>query len=221
MKFQKSLLLIVGLAVALFILFYSCKNKSKSITNETSSVSPALDGSGEIYLVDTTASIIEWIGSTPGNYQHNGIIGFSQGKFTVKDNRLTSGKFTIDINSINNLDQQGKDKANLENHLKEKDFFEVEKYPSGNFEITGIQTDSVGQKIIGNLTLKGVTNSIEFAAQVKIDEKSIFAETSIFTIDRTKWGIVYNSGIIGTLKDDLINDAISLKLKIVAAKLVQ
>jgi len=93
-----------------------------------------------------------------------------------------------------------------------------EKFPFGSFEITGIRSDSTGEKIVGNLTLKEKTNSIEIPAKVKIDEKYVVAETPTFTIDRTKWGIVYNSGIIGTIKDDLINDEISLKLKIVASK---
>jgi polyisoprenoid-binding protein YceI len=142
----------------------------------------------------------------------------SAGQFTVSNNQLTSGKFTININSIANLDQTGKDKTNLEGHLKNEDFFEVEKFPFGSFEITAVRSDSTGEKILGNLTLKQKTNAIEIPVKLKIDEKFVLAETPTFTIDRTKWGIVYNSGIIGTIKDDLINDEISLKLKIVASK---
>jgi polyisoprenoid-binding protein YceI len=218
MKLTKSISLAVGLCIAALISFYACKNKSTETTNETNTTSTKLDGSGEIYLVDTIQSVIEWEGATPGGYKHNGTIKLSNGQFTVKDNQLTSGKFTIDINSIANLDQAGKDKTNLEGHLKEKDFFEAEKFPFGTFEITEIKSDSTGQKVVGNLTLKKITNGIQIPTQLKIDEKSVYAETSTFTIDRTKWGIVYNSGIIGTIKDDLINDDISLKLKIVAAK---
>jgi polyisoprenoid-binding protein YceI len=216
MKAKKILSLASGIAIAALLLFYACKNKA--VTNEVAVVQSVMDGSGEVYEVDTTQSIIEWEGSTPTNYKHNGTLQLSSGQFTVKDKQLTSGKFTIDINSINNLDQTGKDKTNLEDHLKEKDFFEVEKYPFGTFEITEVKNDSTGQSIIGNLTLKKATNSIQIPAKLKIDDSSIYAETSTFTIDRTKWGIVYSSGVIGTIKDDLINDAISLKLKIAATK---
>jgi polyisoprenoid-binding protein YceI len=196
---------------------YSCKTKNES-TNTLPTPAPNLDGTGEIYLVDTVTSVIEWTGATPGNYKHIGIMRLSNGQFTVSNNQLTSGKFTININSISNTDQTGKDKMNLESHLKNQDFFEVEKFPFGKFEMTAVQTDSAGQTIVGNLTLKEQTNSIEIPVVLKIDEKFILAETPTFTIDRTRWGIVYNSGIIGTIKDDLINDAISLKIKIVAAK---
>jgi polyisoprenoid-binding protein YceI len=211
MKLNKSLSLTLGIVVAMLIMFYSCKSKTPVEVTEAESVTTTLAGSGEIYLVDTVTSVIEWVGATPGNYKHNGTIKLSKGQFTVNNNQLTSGEFTININSITNLDQQGKDKTNLEGHLKEKDFFEVEKFPFGNFKITG-------QKVIGNLTLKDKTNSIAIPVTLVINEKSVSAETPSFTIDRTKWGIVYNSGIIGTIKDDLINDEIELKMKIVAGK---
>ncbi len=220
MKFKKSLSLVVGLFIATLILFYACKGKISEPKNDIGLASPTMDGSGEVYLVDTATSIIEWVGSAPGDYKHSGTIKLSDGRFTVKDNQLTSGKFTININSVNNTDQQGKDKTNLEGHLKNKDFFEVEKFPFGSFNITEIKTDSTGQKVTGNLTLKQVTNSIQIPTTIKVDEKFVLAETSTFSIDRTKWGIVYHSGIIGTIKDDLINDEIILKMKIVATKVI-
>jgi polyisoprenoid-binding protein YceI len=217
MNLKKRLLIVSGAFVALLVFFYACKTKTEA-SHSDSTPAAILNGTGDVYLVDTLTSVIEWVGATPGNYQHNGIIRLSAGQFTVNNNQLTSGKFTININSITNLDQTGKDKTNLEGHLKNEDFFEVEKFPFGNFEITAIRSDSTGEKIVGNLTLKEKTNSIEIPAKVKIDEKYVLAETPTFTIDRTKWGIVYNSGIIGTIKDDLINDEISLRLKIVAAR---
>ncbi len=207
----------LGLAVAI----YGCGKKSQEVTTESGAAANTLDGSGEVYLVDTLVSVIEWTGGTPTNYKHNGNMRLKEGRFTVNENLLTSGKFTIDINSINNLDQTGKDKSNLEQHLKEADFFEVGKFPLGNFEITQTKTDSTGQKVVGNLTLKGKTNSIEIPVTLTIDDKTISAETPEFTIDRTKWGIVYQSGIIGTLKNDLINDEVIIKLKIIANKQVQ
>jgi polyisoprenoid-binding protein YceI len=218
---SKKWMLGLGLAVAIGIAFVGCGKKNQEVSTESGAAANTLDGSGDTYLVDTVASVIEWIGGTPTNYKHTGNLRLKDGKFTANENRLTSGKFTISINSINNLDQSGKDKSNLEEHLKNSDFFEVEKFPFGQFEITQTKTDSTGQKVIGNLTLKGKTNTIEIPVTLLIDENKISAETPEFVIDRTKWGIVYQSGIIGTLKDDLINDEIIIKLKIVANKQVQ
>lgn len=218
MNLKQRILIVSGTFVALLLFFYACKTKTEAINSE-STPAAVLNGKGDVYLVDTLTSVIEWVGATPGNYQHNGTIRLSAGQFTVSDNQLTGGKFTININSITNLDQTGKDKTNLEGHLKNEDFFEVEKFPFGSFEITAIRSDSTGERIVGNLTLKEKTNTIEIPVKLKIDEKFVLAETPTFTIDRTKWGIVYNSGIIGTIKDDLINDEISLRLKIVASKI--
>jgi polyisoprenoid-binding protein YceI len=218
---SKKWMLGLGLAVAIAIAFVGCGKKNQEVATESGAAVNTLDGSGDVFLVDTIASIIEWTGGTPTNYKHTGNLRLKGGQFTAKENRLTSGKFTIDINSINNLDQTGKDKSNLEEHLKNSDFFEVEKFPFGQFEITQTKTDSTGQKVIGNLTLKGKTNSIEIPVTIRIDENTISAETPEFVIDRTKWGVVYQSGIIGTLKDDLINDEVIIKLKIAANRQVQ
>jgi polyisoprenoid-binding protein YceI len=218
---NKTWIIGLGLAIAMGIAVYGCGKKTQEVATESGAAATTLDGSGEVYLVDTLVSVIEWTGGTPTNYKHTGNIRLKEGRFTANENQLTSGKFTIDINSINNIDQTGKDKLNLEKHLKEADFFEVGKFPLGSFEITQTKTDSTGQKVIGNLTLKGKTNSIEIPLRLIIDEKTISAETPEFTINRTKWGVVYQSGIIGTLKNDLINDEVIIKLKIIATKQVQ
>lgn len=204
-----------GIAIALISLFFGC-NKKKSLTQAEAVNSSPLDGAGNAYVVDTTASVIEWIGSTPGNYKHTGTIKLMSGKLTAKDDHLTGGSFVINMNSILNTDQTGKDKSNLEKHLKNGDFFEVEKFPFGDFKLTNAETESSSQSITGNLTLKSITKSIQIPIELKIEDQTLTAQTPMFSIDRTKWGVVYSSGIIGTLKDDLINDEISLKIKIVA-----
>jgi polyisoprenoid-binding protein YceI len=215
MKHKKAQMVAAGIAIALISLFFSC-NKKKSLTQAGAVDSSPLDGAGNAYVVDTTASVIEWIGSTPGNYKHTGTIKLMSGKLTAKDDHLTGGSFVINMNSILNTDQTGKDKSNLEKHLKNGDFFEVEKFPFGDFKLTNAETESSSQSITGNLTLKSITKSIQIPIELKIEDQTLTAQTPMFSIDRTQWGIVYSSGIIGTLKDDLINDEISLKIKIVA-----
>lgn len=211
---NKSFLLALGVILALGISIHGCNTKRRS--TENSVAANTLDGSGESYTVDTLTSVIEWIGSTPTNHTHTGTLKLKSGKLTANQNRLTGGNFVIDIRSVNNTDQSGQDKLDLENHLKNSDFFEVEKFPTGGFEITKI--DSPGQKITGNLTLKGKTNAIEIPVTLRIDDKSITVESKEFSIDRTRWGIVYSSGVIGTLKDDLINDEVLIKIKLIAAR---
>ena len=109
--------------------------------------------------VDTDASVINWEGYKPGQYGHQGTIKLQGGELNVKNGMPESGNFVIDITSLANTDLEDPEKrANLEGHLKSGDFFEVEKFPTGAFEMTGVaslQGDSTAtMKITGNLTLK-------------------------------------------------------------------
>ena len=99
----------------------------------------------KLYEVDTIASAIQWMGSKPTG-SHSGTIGLSKGEIFVKSDSVATGKFTINMKSITVTDpKEGKDKVNLENHVKglgdkmnEDHFFNVNKYPTGYFEITGL-----------------------------------------------------------------------------------
>ncbi len=69
-----------------------------------------------------------------------------------------------------------KNRTNLENHLKgtvegkETDFFNVKKFPTATFEITGL-TEENGKKMLqGNLTIKEETKHIQFPVNTNIDE---------------------------------------------------
>jgi hypothetical protein len=38
--------------------------------------------------------------------------------------------------------------------------------------------------------------------------------TPSFTIDRTQWEVMYDAGILGTAKDDIISDEIGLQINL-------
>ena len=67
-----------------------------------------------------------------------------EGTFKANDSIIESGNFTIDMMSIEVTDLEGDDKKSLEAHLKgtvegkEGDFFNVLKYPTANFVVTGV-----------------------------------------------------------------------------------
>lgn len=195
---------------------------SKKPAEAESKIETAATLSGELYKLDTVNSVIEWIGSAPGDYKHNGIVKFSQGSVSVDADALTSVDLTVSMNSITSVDQSGEDKMHLEDHLKNKDFFEVEQFPVGRFQLVRASrvNDSLGYslQVEGNLTLKNITRPVSFRATSKKDERGFTAESVPFNINRTHWDIVYHSGVIGTVKDKLINDNITLKVKLVAIK---
>lgn len=53
-----------------------------------------------------------------------------------------------------------------DNHLRSKDFFEVETYPEMTFKSTKVEKKGKGLMITGDFTMKGVTKSISFPARV-------------------------------------------------------
>jgi len=108
----------------------------------------------------------------------------------------SSSKFscTVDISSIN-TNNSGRDK-----HLKNKDFFDAEKYPTMKFESTSVAVVSASKiNITGNLTIKDVTKKVTFETAVsEKGGKTIFSSTLLLN------RINYNVGEASwTLANDL------------------
>jgi polyisoprenoid-binding protein YceI len=110
-------------------------------------------------------------------------------------------------------DADGSDR--LVGHLKSDDFFGVEKYPVSLLVITGSESFDNGTAIVkGNLTIKGVTNPVEFkATTMKKDNGTWFFANIV--VDRTKYNIRYGSGsFIANLGDKVIYDEFKLKVSL-------
>ncbi len=99
------------------------------------------------------------------------------------------------------------DSEKLTGHLKNEDFFSVDTMPESKF--VGTVTDGT---VTGDLTLHGVTKQLSFPATVSIDAATVSAETE-FTINRQDFGVSYPGK-----PDDLIQDSVVLKVKLVAAR---
>lgn len=172
------------------------------------------------YSIDMEASKINWVGSKPTG-QHTGTVKLSDGELLVEGEELVGGTFVLDMNTIANEDLDGEQKGKLEGHLKTGDFFEVEKFPTATFEVTGVEaaTDNpdATHSITGNLTMKGTTKSVTIPATVEMTEEGLVATTPKFTINRTEWGVNFKSGILGTPKDKAIHDEIGLQISLKAA----
>ncbi|MDY8134129.1 YceI family protein [Aquimarina sp. 2201CG5-10] len=222
---MKIKLLMSSMLVASATIFFSCKgekkNETEAATAETVKEAPV---SAITYTVDTNASIIEWIGSKPLE-NHTGTIKLSKGALTAKEGALESGTFTINMSSIAVTDLEGDGKASLEGHLKgaskenEDHFFNVSKFPTASFEITGITAKEGKKYLEGNLTIKGITKNISFPAATSIEGDTMTLSTETFTIDRTQWGVNYASkSIFGDIGEKFIKDDIQLKVSLKAKK---
>lgn len=150
-------------------------------------------------------STVVWKGYKVGG-EHTGTINLKSGALVFDDTTLTGGTFTIDMTSINTTDLKGDYKGKLDGHLKSDDFFGVEEFPTATLEITSASTNGKEYNVKANITIKGITEAIEFP--MTITENSAKA---ILQIDRTKHKITYKSpSLLETLKDKAIYDEFDL-----------
>ena len=155
-----------------------------------------------------TQSKIEWVGKKIVG-SHSGTIDLQKGTLVLKNGQVKGGKFVIDMKSINVTDISGDSKKGLEGHLKNEDFFDVEKYPTSTLEFKKITNLGDGKyKVTANLTLKGITKSITFQLNAKNNKASAELE-----IDRTQFGIKYKSGtFVEGLGDKAIKDNFDISI---------
>jgi polyisoprenoid-binding protein YceI len=157
---------------------------------------------------DTAKTRLNWLGEKVTG-QHTGTIKLQSGWLTFSENKIVSGEFLIDMASLKESDGN----TRLEGHLKSDDFFSAGKFPVSKLVLKGSDSFEKGSAVVrGELTIKGVTNPIEFkAAMQKKDDGTWFYANIV--IDRTKYNIKYGSGsFFDNLGDKTIYDEFKLKV---------
>ncbi len=172
--------------------------------------------------LDLAESKVEWLGRNLLN-KHWGTLGLKGGHLEFDNGHLSGGEITIDMNDMACTDLAESDLHDvLITHLKNDDFFDVERYPTAVFRIngaTGIPHSAASEpniEINGDLTLKGETHPVKFAAVSGITPEGIPAAQAAFAFDRTQWGVIYGSGkFFRRLAGHLVSDMVELQLRIV------
>jgi polyisoprenoid-binding protein YceI len=210
-------------AVALVAGVVSCKGE-KNETEAKDAQEVAVVEDAAKFKVDASSSTIAWVGSKPTG-KHNGTINIENGVVNVAGDAIT-GTFLIDMTSITVTDlEAGDGKESLEGHLKgmaegkEDHFFNVAKYPTAAFEVTGV-TEKDGKKMMqGNLTMRDQKKNIEFPVSYTVEGENMTLTSEPFTIDRTDWGVNYGSqSVFDDLGDKFISDDIELTVNLKATK---
>ena len=170
----------------------------------------AYSSAQEKLIINTSKSELKWSADYTFYFGgHYGNVSFKEGYFIKSQEVIIGGEFILDMNTITSTDiEKGDSNENLVNHLKNSDFFDVEKFPTAKLVITKVvYDDSTHMRIFADLTIKGLKNPINFQAEVDYKKKQM---TTKFKIDRTLWRVNYNS----TLKDGAISDAIGFEVKL-------
>ena len=194
-----TVLALVGAA----LLFTACKEKKETVTAEQEVAAKT----GEVYNVDLAASKVDWKAFHKGGFAPRwGTLKLKSGEITVENDAVTSGEFVIDMTTLKvdpaSVTEADKKPADLEAHLKNADFFDVEKQPTSDFKITAV-ADLAGElpkdavagankTISGNLTLLGKTLNVSFPAKVTVAEGKASIEAK-FTVNRADWGIKFGT----------------------------
>ncbi len=137
---------------------------------------------------------------------HYGSINLKEGSMVLDGDKITSGKFVIDMTSIVVQDLKGDSKGQLEGHLKSDDFFGVENHPTSTLVIKSGNKTQEGYYINGDITIKGTTEPISFLLKMNGNNA-----TANLKIDRTKFNVRYGSGsFFANLGDNTIYDEFEL-----------
>lgn len=173
----------------------------------------------DTFKVDLAGSSVKWVANKVGG-SHNGTITPSSGSLIFDGKNLKGGEFVIDMTSITILDLTGNSNQNLLRHLKNDDFFSVDKFPTANFKITNVTKAGAERvNVTGNLTIKGITSPITFPATIKAQKNVLVAVAKGVKVDRTKYDIKYRSkNFFGDIGDKAIDDEFILDINLVAKK---
>jgi polyisoprenoid-binding protein YceI len=174
------------------------------------------------FEIDQAASVVEWMGRNLFNH-HLGTVRLGSGNVLINNGQLAGGRLSIDMTTLQCMDIPDPAlNAHLIAHLKNDDFFSVDKYPRADLELTdityrsGVSPDEPNYQVVGDFTLRGVTKRINFPALVARKPDGSFTAQGVLDIDRTLWGANYGSAkLFGRLGQHLVNDEVHLHLKVV------
>ncbi|HSS75344.1 MAG TPA: YceI family protein [Thermoanaerobaculia bacterium] len=146
-----------------------------------------------IYKVDVdhsgvSFSVRHFVSNVSGRFRDfDGVI-----KYDKANPAASSVEFTVRVASIDTTNND------RDEHLRSKDFFDVQKFPTLTFSSTQVAAkDSSTLNVTGNLTLHGVTRSVTLPVSLLGTVKTPRGEKAgfetAFKIDRKEFGITWNN----------------------------
>jgi len=176
-----------------------------------------------VYQLDIKKSKLFW--KAPKN-QHRGFILFNSGTLSnLIAGWPTRGTFSINMNSMRSIDKPTADgRKTVDDKLRSEGFFAVSKYPTATMLVKQIlpEKNISTYRVSGELTIKGVTNPIEFTTTMKQNGNTIIA-TANTNISREKWNINHQPqpalwDLVARVQDKLVDDEIMVNMKLVFNK---
>jgi len=153
--------------------------------------------------------------------KHFGNINIKSGDLQINHGKLVGSNLIFDMNTITNSDIE--DKKYRDMFLKDissENFFDVSKFPEAKFKL--LRAMPIGNNnfdVLGQLEIKGITGAVNFPLKLNYETNGKVIAEGTCSFNRTKFGIIYNSGsFFDGLGDKIINDTIKLDFNIVFQK---
>jgi len=183
----------------------------------STSSNPALDAlTPGIWTVDAGHSQVGFVARHVMVAKTRGRFTEFEGTVTVGDNPLDSKvEATVQIASIESHDES------RDGHLKGADFFDAEQFPTMTLVSTGIEPRGADYVLHTELTIKGVTKTVDFDLEFDGVASDPWGGTRAgFTaeadVNRKDWGLVWNVAL--ETGGVLVSDKVKIVLEIEAVK---
>ena len=145
------------------------------------------------WTTDTAHTSVGFVARHMGLSKVRGQFTSFRGEVEGDPSDLTSarGRLEVDLASVDtgNVDRDA--------HLKSADFFDVENHPTMVFESKRVTKDGDDYKVVGDLTIKGITNEVELDYEHGGEDVDPYGNRKIGgsltgTINRRDWGLNWN-----------------------------
>ncbi|MCG7423422.1 YceI family protein [Micrococcus porci] len=143
--------------------------------------------------LDAAHSDVDFVIRHAGISKVRGTFHTVDGQLVVaEDFNQSSVQVTVDMASINTKNE-GRDQ-----HLRSADFFDVEQFPQMTFRSTEVRGEAEDFTVVGELTIHGVTKTVELEAEFGGQDKDAFGATRVGfeakgEISRKDFGLTWNA----------------------------
>ncbi len=148
------------------------------------------------------------------------VVSSVEGRFNAFSGTVTVLKDTVEIATDIDINSIDTGIAKRDDHLKSPDFFDAAKFPKMTFKSKKITWKKDTFKLVGDLTLHGVTKEVVLKGKYKGAVKDQFGSDKIAavaegTINRKDFGLTWNKAVEA---GPVVGDEITLSFKIEASK---
>jgi len=138
------------------------------------------------WTLDPARSSVEFLTKAMWVLTVKGTVRAVDGTATVGADGAMTGSIVFDAASFDTKNKK------RDAHLRTEDFFEVQKYPTITFAVTGASPLPTGQvELTGELTVHGRSRPVTVQADVSGTQEQATV-TAGFDIDRSAWGITWS-----------------------------